>query len=419
MAAAAELAAAGKKVIVFEASRTLGGRARAVEIEGLTVDNGAHILAGAYTETLRLMQLVGADTDTLLRRVPLQLEYPGELRIAAPNLPAPLHLAWALLAARGLSWSEKFSAVRFMQSLKRSNYRLPQDIPAAEYFRQQAQPERLVRYLWEPLCVAALNTPIKRASAQVFANVLRDSLAASRAASDFLLPAVDFSKLFPEPVAAYVTAHGGEVRREQRIGAIRHDAAGFHLDHAGPFEKVIVAVAPQHLTKLLADLPEMVGIVAQVDQLEWEPIVTAYLAYPETIQLPCTMAGVAGGHAQWLFDRGQIYGQPGLIAAVISAHGQHEAKDGEALARAIHAEIARIVPGLPEPRWHRVIIEKRATFACTPGLPRPATTTPLHGLLLAGDYVASDYPATLESAVRSGVTAARMATAAIIGATGS
>jgi squalene-associated FAD-dependent desaturase len=411
MAAAAELAAAGTKVTVFEASRTLGGRARAVELEGITLDNGAHILVGAYVETLRLMRRVGADPDRLLRRVPLRLEYPGELRIRAPRLPAPLHLAWALLAAHGLSWSDKFSAIRFMRHLGRLRFHLPQDLPVADWLRAQAQPERLVRYLWEPLCVAALNTPIARASMQVFANVLRDSLAAGRAASDLLLPATDFSSLFPEPAGAFVVAHGGEVRREARIGNIARDGDGFHLDGHGPYRKVIIAVAPQHLPKLVAGLPEMAGIVEQVNRFAWEPIVTAYLAYPESVRLPFAMVGVAGAKgetaAQWLFDRGQLCGQRGLIGAVISAPGDVVAADHDTLAHAIHAEVARIVPKLPTPRWHRVVTEKRATFACTPGVSRPPTFTPLPGVLLAGDYVAGDYPGTIEAAVRSGVAAAR------------
>jgi uncharacterized protein with NAD-binding domain and iron-sulfur cluster len=121
------------------------------------------------------------------------------------------------------------------------------------------------------------------------------------------------------------------------------------------------------------------------------------------------MVGVASGHAQWLFDFGALRGHPGLVAAVLSGHGRHEALPPDDLAERIHGEIARIVPDLPPRRWHRVITEKRATFACVPGVPRPLTLTPLPGLLLAGDYVAGDYPATLEGAVRSGVAAARAA----------
>jgi predicted NAD/FAD-dependent oxidoreductase len=151
----------------------------------------------------------------------------------------------------------------------------------------------------------------------------------------------------------------------------------------------------------------MAAVAATVGGYAYEPIVSAYLAYPEHVRLPYAMVGVASGTAQWLFDRGRLYGQPGLIAAVISAHGRHEQLDHDALAAAIHAEVARIVPDLPPPRWSRVIVEKRATYACMPNQARPATITPVPGLYLAGDYVAGDYPATLEGTVRSGVAAAR------------
>jgi squalene-associated FAD-dependent desaturase len=404
MAAAVELAAAGIAVDVFEASRTLGGRARAVELGGMTVDNGAHILVGAYTETLRLMTLVGAPANALLR-LPLHLEFPGRFRLHAPCLPAPLHLAWALLNARGLLWKEKVAALRFMRALDKARFRLPRDITVRQLLANQ--PPALRRFLWEPLCLAALNTPATIASAQVFLNVLRDSLAAGRAASDLLLPATDFSALFPEPATRYVEAHGGSVRRSTRIGSIRRTDSGFALDGHGVYARVILAVAPQHLPALAADLPELAPVAAQLDRYLWEPIVTCYLAYPKFVRLPQPMLGVVGGTAQWLFDRGQSHGQPGLIAAVISTACRQSEIDPRVLATEIHREIAGVVPNLPAPHWTRVIAEKRATFACTPGMPRPVTSTALPGLYLAGDYVAGDYPATIEGAVRSGVAAAQ------------
>ena len=414
LAAAVELAAAGRAVDVFEASRTLGGRARSVEIEGMTLDNGAHILVGAYRETLRLMCLVGADPQRTLRRHPLRLEYPGDLRIAAPSfaipVPAPLHLAWALLLARGLSFAEKFAAIRFMRAIESQGFRLPQDMPAAQLLAAHEQSERLRHYLWQPLCVAALNTEIEHASAQVFLNVLRDSLAAERAASDLLLPATDFSSLFPEPAARFVEAHGGTLHRGLRVDTVQRGAKGYTLDaggERGPYDEIIIGVAPYHLPKLIAALPELAALNETVHALVWEPIVTAYLAYPPAVRLPFPMIGVAQGCAQWLFDRGSLCGQPGLLAAVISAHGRHEDLGNDALARRIHGEIARVVPALPPPLWSRVIVEKRATFACTPGMQRPAMATALPGLWLAGDYVAGDYPATIEGAVRSGIAAAR------------
>ncbi|MDP2170941.1 MAG: hydroxysqualene dehydroxylase HpnE [Rhodocyclaceae bacterium] len=418
LAAAVELAAAGSKVDVFEASRTLGGRARAVELKdemsGLTVDNGAHILVGAYRETLRLMEKVGAGgtASSKLKRENLHLEFPGQVKISAPRLPAPLHLAWALLSAQGLSFSEKFAAIRFMRALKKCRFHLPRDISAKQLIANQ--PRRVRRLLWEPLCLAALNTPVASASAQVFLNVLRDSLAAERAASDLLLPATDFSQLFPEPAARYIAAHGGRVLRSTRITAIEKDGdtwtASGQETH-GLYDHLILAVAPYHLPKLLAPHARLASLIEQVASFTWQPIFTVYLAYPTTVRLPFAMVGSTAGHAQWLFDRGALCGQHGLIAAVISGDGPHQALDHSALAAAIHGEIARLLPGLPASQRSWVIEEKRATFACTPGMQRPPTVTACANVWLAGDYVAGDYPATLEGAIRSGVAAAH----AIIG----
>ena len=411
LAAAVELAAAGRRVEVFEASRTLGGRARRIEIDSLALDNGAHILVGAYRETLRLMRAVGVDLPRALRRHPLHLEFPRELRIAAPSwLPAPLHMAWALLAARGLPLADKLAAVRFMRALKAQDFRLPQDMTAAQLFAAHRQSPRLCRYLWEPLCVAALNTEAARASAQVFLNVLRDSLAADRAASDLLLPVADFSALFPEPAAAWLEARGNALHRSRRIEAVHRDRSGWRLaadgTTHGPYEHLILAVAPYHLPKLVDGLP-LDALAGQLQAFEWEPIVTAYLAYASEVRLPFAMVGIAEGCAQWLFDRGALCSQPGLIAAVISAHGRHEDLAHDVLVERIHGEIAQAIgASLPAPRWSRIVVEKRATFACTPGLQRPASATGLPGLYLAGDYVAGDYPATLEGAIRSGVAAA-------------
>ena len=408
LAAAVELAAAGIPVAVFEAARTLGGRARSVEIEGLPLDNGQHILSGAYRETLRLMEKVGAAPQRLLRRQSLLLEYPGEFRLAAPRLPAPLHLAAALLCAKGFSWSDKWAAIRFMQTLKVRQFRLARDLPLAELLAAEQQPQRVRRYLWEPLCVAALNTPAEYASSQVFANVLRDSLAAARADSDLLLPLTDLSQLFPQAAEQFIDAHGGTIKRGIRVERLRYEGAQFRINaEESKFSHVILAVAPYHLAAFAAELPALAEAAAQVTVFSYEPIVTAYLAYPESVRLPQPMLGHADGNLQWLFDRGQLGGPPGLLAAVISAKGRHQELPPDELATRLHGEIARMLPNLPAPRWSRVIVEKRATFACTPGLVRPAMRTPLQNLLLAGDYVASDYPATIESAVRSGVNAAR------------
>lgn len=413
LACAVELADAGIGVDIFEASRTLGGRARAVKIkdgpDGITVDNGAHILVGAYRQTLRLMKKVGVD-GTALRRENLRFEFPGQVKIAAPSLPAPLHLAWALLFACGLSVTDKLAAFRFMRALQLRHFRLERDMSAADLFAAHRQPERVRRFLWEPLCLAALNTPVSIASAQVFLNVLRDSLAADRAASDLLLPTTDFSTLFPEPAARFVTACGGRIFRSTRIRALEKVGTGWTVTGErkhGPYAHIVLAVAPYHLAPLLSAHAEFAPLLEQVGRLAWQPIVTCYLAYPADAQLPRAMTGATDGPAQWLFDRGALCGQPGLIAAVISGAGAWQRLGHDALAATIHCQITRLLPGLPAPQHRHVIEEKRATFACTPNLERPRTHTANPTLWLVGDYVAGDYPATLEGAVGSGVSAAR------------
>ncbi|MCF8199722.1 MAG: hydroxysqualene dehydroxylase HpnE, partial [Sulfuritalea sp.] len=291
--------------------------------------------------------------------------------------------------------------IRLMQGLKARRFRIEPDMTVTEWLDRNKTPSRQRRLLWEPLCIAALNTPADRASAQVMANVLRDSLAAARAASDMLLPQVNLSALFPNPAADYIEARGGSVHLGHRVGSLKREADAWRIDDAGSYTQVILAVAPYHLASLAPSL------APQVEHFDWEPIVTSYFSYPGTIRLPRPMLGVDAGLAQWLFDRGLLCGQHGLIAAVISARGRHLDVPTEELERGIHQEIARLVPGLPEPLGVHTITEKRATFACIPNLSRPACETTLPGLWLAGDYVAGDYPATLEGAVRSGVKAAR------------
>ena len=426
LSAAAALAQRGVAVSVFEASRRLGGRARRVEIDGhapdtgqripIGLDNGQHILIGAYRETLALMRAVGADPERLLLRLPLDLRYADGFHLRAPRLPFPFNLAAAMLFARGLSLAQAIAAMRFMRALGNAGFRVDPDRGVDALLREHRQEGRLRSHLWEPLCVSALNTPAARASAQVFANVLRDALTGRRENSDLLVPRADLGKLLPEPAADFVRRHNGTVRTGTAIRGIRHDENGFRLDEgAERYSHVILAVGPQHASALLSDLPALAPARAAIDALAFEPIVTCYLQYPDAVALPSPMLGFSGGIVQWVFDRGQLGGPKGLLAAVISASGRHEELDRDALASRVHAELAAALraahipaPGtLPSYRLRRVITERRATFSCTPGLLRPARDTPLPGLLLAGDYVASDYPGTLEAAVRSGLAAAQ------------
>jgi len=226
MAAAVALAERGFAVQVFEAGRVPGGRARRVTSHGHTLDNGQHLLVGAYRELLRLMRRVGVPASALLR-MRLELRSVQGFALRALPLPAPLGLLGGLLLARGVPFADRIGAVRFMRSLRARGFRLADDCSVSALLEQHDQNDQIGRRLWIPLCIAALNVAPERASANAFLAVLRDALMGPSGASDLLLPRTDLSRLFPEPAAEYVRAAGGIVLDGQRVTAI-DETGGFH-----------------------------------------------------------------------------------------------------------------------------------------------------------------------------------------------
>jgi squalene-associated FAD-dependent desaturase len=425
--AAVELAQAGYKVTLFEAARTLGGRARAVESNGAMLDNGQHILLGAYADTLRLLRLVGIDPAAALLNLPLQMRYPplgGGMDFIAPRLPAPLHLGIALLRAKGLSGADKMSLARFSTTARWMDWQLHNDCSVSELLDRFDQTERLIALMWRPLCLAALNTPPERASAQVFLNVLRDSLGARRAASDMLLPRTDLSALFPAAAAACVITRGGTVRTGAKVGEVAQQDGLWRVDASGSavdgnwsvyVDAVVIASGAPSTAVLLGKLGKE-ALASSLMAFEYEPITTCYLQYSDETALALPFYALvddpAAGHwGQFVFDRGQLDAvQAGMLSVVVSASTEAGAMERAELAAVIARQLAEVFarPELASPAWTQVITEKRATFACTPGLQRPSCDVGLAGLAIAGDYTAGDYPATLESAVRSGVAAAAL-----------
>lgn len=410
LACAVELARRGVRVAVFERSHTLGGRARVVVKDGRRLDNGQHILIGAYTELTRMLRLTGV-SPKVLEHLPLTVHAPGQMHLQTAPLPAPLHFLVGLLRARGLDWADRKGMVRLIAHLKRCDFRLDPALTVDELLRETAQTPRVAELVWVPLCVAALNTPANTASAQVFATVLRDSVAAHAGASELLIPRVDLSELFPVQAARYLALRRGRLHTGTAIDSVARDANGFYLDgdpgRNQRYDQVVIATAPYHAAALLRPTGACDRLAQQIDALEHEPITTVYLALGEREQLPHTMIALQDGPAQWGFDRGRLGGERGLVALVISTRGPHESLSRTELELAVHQQLERQLDRrLPAPQWTMTITEKRATIACTPRTVRPGIRTPVEGLWLAGDYIDSSYPATLESAVRSGAQVA-------------
>ncbi|GAB3480511.1 hydroxysqualene dehydroxylase HpnE [Polaromonas eurypsychrophila] len=410
-AAAVEATRLGQQVTLIEAARIAGGRARRVDGQwpdgsALPLDNGQHILIGAYSETLKLMGDLGLKTTSLLHRMPLTLQFPDGSGLRLPALPTPLDAFAGILRARGWSWLDKVSLLLAATRWQLAGFRCAPELSVAALCI--ALTPAVLTTLIEPLCVAALNTPADRASGQVFLRVLRDSLFSQSGGSNLLLPRTDLSALLPDAALAWLAQHGAEVRLGTRVLALAPADTGWQVD-GETFERVILACPPGEAARLVLNtgLP-CKAWVDQTQALQFEAITTVYvssrgsrLAQP----MLALRASAPGGDApaQFVFDRGQLCGPDGLLAFVVSA----SQGDSVALTQRVLLQ-ARQQLGLTQAVAVQTIVEKRATFACLPGLLRPAAQL-LPGLVACGDYVDGPYPATLEGAVRSGQQAARFA----------
>ena len=417
MAASVALSGAGRPVTVFEAAKVLGGRARRVDVDDHTIDNGQHILLGAYTQTLALLRTVHGERPEreLFDRRRLHLEQPGVFRLKTAPLPAPWHVAIALLTARGLPRHDRLATIAFVRRLRRVRFRCAPQLTVASLLADQ--PALAVSLLWEPLCIAALNTPIDAASAQIFLNVMRAAFAAHARDSDVLVPRIDLTALFPGAAATYIATRSGDLRMGATVTrVVALDDAVTVATEAGEerFAAAVIAVAPHQLAHLSGPSEHVAAAaaLARAGVFTYEPIRTTYLQYPSALGLLQPMLKLDGDPGQWVFDRGQLGGKPGLAAVVISTDVVAARVEHDALEHAIDAQLRRLFPQLSRPTWSQTVAERRATYACVAGLARPAPGALQKRLYLAGDYTDPEFPATLEAATRSGVAAARQLLAA-------
>lgn len=421
LAAATALAEQGIAVTILEAGSQLGGRARNVAVEFnsqvVQLDNGQHILLGAYHETLTWLKKLGVDEQQAFMRLPLTLEVLSldqrlSFKFRTPNyLPFPFNQLVGFLFCKGLTLSERFSVVRFMLNLKQSNYHLAIDTPLKDFLKQHRQSDKTITLLWEPLCLAALNTPIHLASSKIFLNILKDTFNGKKTASQLLLPKQGLSELFAQPVTRYLQNKNGLILTNHRVKSIAPKENGFQVmskNNSFEFSHLILATSSLRLQDIASGFPKLAGLVEMANQYRYQPIYTVYLQYPSETKLPSPMIGLTGSTSQWVFDRGLLCGQHGLMAVIISAEGKHQKLTHDALSLKIANELHQAFPMLKKPLWHQVIAEKRATFSCHVDLPRPANNTRQPHVYIAGDYTYADYPATIEGAVRSGINTANM-----------
>jgi squalene-associated FAD-dependent desaturase len=417
LAAAVEAVAAGHQVTVFESGRTLGGRARALPVtlpdgQPALLDNGQHILIGAYTEALRLMRLVGVDPESAMLRMPLRMEFPDGRGLRLPDWPAPLDALAGIARARGWSVADKWSLLRCAIGWQLHGFTCPPDTTVAELCGGLTP--RVMAELIDPLCVSALNMAPAQAGGQVFLRVLRDSMFGARGGSHLLLPRADLGSLFPQSASQWAVARGAEIRLGERVQACTA-VCGLWMVQGDLYDKLVIATSAPDAGRLVRTVVPSLPAEVQQSALDWartalaleHTAITTVYAWGEGVALPGPMLALRsgpdpGGHhpAQFVFDRGQLGGPAGLLAFVISAStGDRDTAQRLTLQQASAQLGLKLEPV-------QTVVEKRATFACTPGLHRPGMQI-APGLRACGDYVEGPYPATLEGAVRAGVAAIR------------
>jgi squalene-associated FAD-dependent desaturase len=413
LAAAIAAHRAGHRVTLLEMAAQAGGRARSLDghNSALRLDNGQHILIGAYTATLGLMHTIGVDPAQALLRQPLALLDASGQGLRLPAGAAVPAFVRAVLALRSWPWRDRFALLGQATGWMLHGFRCPPEWTVA---RLAARLPGVVRAeLIEPLCVAALNTPADAASAQVFLRVLKDALFAGPGASDLLLPKAPLATLLPEPALTWLVDHGAQVRLGQRVQQVARTAQGWQVD-GKPCDHVVLACSAAEAARLTGGL--QTDWSRRAAAFTYEPIVTVYLRCAGA-RLAAPMVALPSDApdrepAQFAFDLGAISG-PHLadrFAYVVSGAAQWTERGLRSTEEAVRvqasASLRRPGPaGLQGIEVLQTVAEKRATFRCTPGLQRPPRVI-APGLQAAGDYIEGPYPATLEGAVRSGLEAA-------------
>lgn len=406
LAAAVQATAAGHQVHLFEMARHCGGRARSVEGAAGVLDNGQHILIGAYVRTLALMRQVGADPARLFERQPLTITGPDGRGLTLARGSPPLAFTRGVLAARCWPLADRLRLLRTAAGWWLRGFGCNGGLTVQSLCSDL--PRSIVCDLIEPVCTAALNTPMTQASATVFLRVLQDALFSSRGSADLLLPRAPLSALLPDPARAWLARHGTTLNLGRRVQAVR--GAGSHWDVDGErFDAVVLACSASEAARLTADVDAAWS--ARAAGIRYEPIVTVYLL-DTALRLPQPMTALVSGPmapAQFVFDLGRLGVAPGCFAFVVSSARAWTERGLHASTAAVLAQARQTFAGAFDGVDAKVIrhagAERRATFACTPGLARP----PMHvapGLAAAGDYIDGPYPATLEGAVRAGQLAA-------------
>jgi hydroxysqualene dehydroxylase len=440
LAAATALAEAGRRVLVLEARGELGGRATAfIDREtGELVDNGQHVLFGCYHDTFTLLRRIGAEGNVRMQpslEIPYLDESGRRSVLRCPALPSPLHLVAGVLGWDALSWGDRLSILRVARPLlsARRRFRLEAETTGTdsvasafrrkielrrketvdEWLTRHGQRGRLREWLWEPLAVAALNQSPAEAAAAPFVKVLAEMFGPRRSDSSLVLPLKPLNEMYALPAKRYIESKGGEVR-VSALARVRIEAgrvAGVEVRGEPLAIPAVVAAVPWFALEplLVGEVAPMASILAAASGMASKPILTVNLWYDRAV-MDDLFVGLPGREMQWVFDKRRVFGETAShLSLVASGADALVGADTATLVALAAREVAAAIPGARDAVLKRgtVIREKRATFSLAPDQPaRPGVETPVHGLVLAGDWIETGLPGTIESAAIAGHLAA-------------
>lgn len=426
LSAAVRLARDGARVRVVEARNRLGGRATAFRdrATGVRVDNGQHVLLGCYRDTRAFLHDIGADDHLRFERQlgVTMVDRDGVVsRLDCSGLPAPLHLVAGVFEWSALSWSDRWPVLRVGGQIRTAQKQLAgrsERLPASpgetvtQWLVRNGQTPRTRQMLWEPLALAALNQKPDVAAAPPFVRVLAEMFTADPGDAAIALPARPLDEMYAEPARRFIEAHGGSVTTGTaqivlKAGRVERIVVGSEELNA---DCAIAAVPWFALPGLFqGDVAPLEGVCRAAAATDPSPIVTIHLWLDRPV-LDQPLIGLPGRALQWVFDQ-RLTADAGALHLTLVSSGAADllSMQNDALIALGQAELADALPSSRAARLvsATVVREPRATFSLAPGQPaRPQTRTQVKGLLLAGDWIDTGLPATIESAVRSGHAAA-------------
>ncbi len=417
LTAAYYLTKQGFKVSILEAAPQAGGRARAIQVDSqYKLDNGQHMLISGYHHTIKILKELHQDIHNVLLDSGFNMhildKQNNNFNFKIPNLVFPFNFIASIIKLRHFNFIEKFHLSKFFFKVlsNKINFNNHADTTVLELLYKHKLSNRVIEILFEPIVISAMTTKINAASAKVFVNILKITF--NNKNYHWLTPTVDLSALFVTPITNYLIKNNTTIHyleTAQNIKLLPNNSFMISTKNNNFIADFIIAATQAWQTaKLIKDLPQLHEVYTKLSSITYQPIITIYLIFAQKIMLDFDIQGLIGKNAHWIFNKAFSTAE-NILAIVVSSSVEFANMPKDIAIEHIKQEILLLHKELPPILDIKLIHEKRAAFTCSPqnNRFRVTATTDIRNLILAGDHILSDYPATLESAVISGIDAAK------------